>query len=148
MEELLGTTLKSKTGDADGTSLKAAQVVCLYFTASWSPPCRRFTPILAEFYKEVNSLKAGLEIVFVSCCKNEEEFTKYYEEMGWLALPWSEMTKINALKAQYKVQQIPTLVVLDPECKVVSENGRAEVMKDGEKAFLNWGGTETDAVTK
>merc|ERR1712232_35438 len=138
MEELIGTTLKGETGEHDGTSVKMAKIVCLYFTASWSPPCKRFTPILADFYREVNSPDPVLEIIFVSCCKHEEEFTKYYEEMPWIALPWSETTRINSLKTQYKVQQIPTLVVLDPSCNVIRENGRIDVMNDGEKAFANW----------
>ena len=31
------------------------ELVLYYFSAHWCPPCRRFTPMLAEFYKVKNS---------------------------------------------------------------------------------------------
>ena len=31
------------------------ELVLYYFSAHWCPPCRRFTPMLAEFYKVNNS---------------------------------------------------------------------------------------------
>ena len=143
MEELLGTNLKSKQGETDINSVKEAEIVCLYFTAHWSPPCRRFTPLLAEFYREIN-LDPGhpkLEIVLVSSDKNEEDYTRYYEEMPWLALQFNDTAKASQLKTKYGVEQIPTLIVLNRECEVVNRNGRLDVMKEGEKAFTIWGGS-------
>ena len=46
---------------ADGSSksaesaLQGKEVVLIYFSAHWCPPCRGFTPILKDFY-EVKSL--------------------------------------------------------------------------------------------
>ena len=65
------------------------KTVGLYFSAHWCPPCRGFTPKLAEFYK-AHHLDKKFEIVFVSSDKNEEGFKEYYSEMPWLALPFSE----------------------------------------------------------
>merc|ERR1719498_500479 len=142
MEDLLG-TLKSKQGETDMSSVKEAEIVCLYFTANWSVPCKRFTPLLADFYKEIN-LDPGhpkLEIIFISSDKTEEDYTRYYEEMPWLAQQYGDVAKTNQLKAKYQVEQIPTLVVPNRECELVTKNGRQDVMKDGEDAFTNWGGS-------
>ena len=83
-----------------------------YFSAHWCPPCRGFTPKLAEWYKKdpAHVLHAataptcifhwcsvcqdlqgkGLEIVFVSADRSEEEFKEYFAEMPWLALDFSQ----------------------------------------------------------
>ena len=38
------------------------ELVLYYFSAHWCPPCRRFTPMLAEFYKVSNSqFRADME---------------------------------------------------------------------------------------
>lgn len=51
------------------------------------PPCREFTPMLAELYNEINESERTLEIVFFSGDKTEEEFREYFGEMPWTALP-------------------------------------------------------------
>ena len=55
MESVIGKTFYSRDGMTDDTSVKNSKVVCLYFSASWCPPCKAFTPMLEEFYNEVNS---------------------------------------------------------------------------------------------
>jgi nucleoredoxin len=37
-----------------------------YFSANWCPPCRAFTPQLAEVYRVIRKREPGFEIVFVS----------------------------------------------------------------------------------
>lgn len=73
-------------------SFRHGQVLGLYFSAHWCPPCRGFTPKLAEWY---NNFKKGpngskLEIVFVSSDRDESSFDEYYGEMPWLALPFPQ----------------------------------------------------------
>jgi len=51
------------------------------------PPCREFTPLLAELYNEFNEDKKQIEVIFFSGDKTEEEFNEYFGEMPWLALP-------------------------------------------------------------
>ena len=76
-------------------SFHASQVLGLYFSAHWCPPCRAFTPTLADWY---NNFKKGpngskFDIVFVSSDRDDSAFDEYYGEMPWLALPFSERDK-------------------------------------------------------
>merc|ERR1719213_514854 len=91
LAELLGGSLLGPGGEVIETAaaLPGKGAVALYFSAHWCPPCRGFTPKLAEWYKKDLSAK-GLEVVFVSSDKSEDEFMSYFEEMPWLALDYSD----------------------------------------------------------
>ena len=92
-EKLLGDKLCGKNGDVKTADLEGeGKTVGLYFSAHWCPPCRGFTPKLAEFYKKHHGEKK-FEIVFVSSDKNEHEFQEYYGQMPWLALPYADRNK-------------------------------------------------------
>jgi len=125
--ELLGETLLTKGGEAKtAIALSGAKHVMLYFSAHWCPPCRGFTPQLAEAYQA--SGKAGSEtmIVFVSSDRDENAFRDYYSQMPWFALPFAARDQKNSLSQKFGVQGIPSLVVLDGLGELVSDNGRAE----------------------
>ena len=52
MDMLSGQQLLKKNGEvvlADQI-LQEKKIICYYFSAHWCPPCRNFTPILADFY--------------------------------------------------------------------------------------------------
>ena len=99
MEKLLGTTLAGAQGAEKSTSdaLSGKEVVGLYFSAHWCPPCRGFTPKLAEAYKGLVAGNKPIEIVFVSSDRDEAAFSEYFGEMPWLALPYSARDKKNEL---------------------------------------------------
>lgn len=60
--------LLTKTGlRATKEVLAGKKAVALYFSAHWCPPCRGFTPVASDFYKQINTTDASaLEIIFVS----------------------------------------------------------------------------------
>jgi nucleoredoxin len=110
-------------------ALAGKGAVALYFSAHWCPPCRGFTPQLADWYKK--SLQAkGLEIVFVSADQDAEQFNDYLAEMPWLAVPYVDRARERALSKRFKVQGIPSLVILGPNGKVITKDGRAAVSSD------------------
>ena len=79
---LLGDELLSKNGPRPTASaLKDVDVVALYFSAHWCPPCRGFTPQLGAFYERHKAAK-HFELVFVSSDKSEDEFAAYYGEQA------------------------------------------------------------------
>lgn len=134
-EDIFGKTLSSKDGDIPTQeALSGKTAVGIYFSAHWCPPCRGFTPKLAEWYTA--SFKAkGMEIVFASSDRDEDAFKSYFAEQPWLALPFSDRATKEKLSKQFKVQGIPSFVIIGPDGKTITTDGRTAVSKDptGEK---------------
>ena len=85
LETLLGKTLLTAPKKSSATKglLQSKEFVVLYFSASWCPPCRAFTPVLKDFYEKNKNV---VEIVFLSSDQNEKEFEEYFAKMPWLAV--------------------------------------------------------------
>ena len=68
----------------------AGKVVALYFSAHWCPPCRQFTPVLKDFYEELDGEK--FEIVFVSFDRSEKDLKDYMKEAhgDWCVIPFGD----------------------------------------------------------
>ena len=118
----------------DLTSLKE-KILGIYFDAHWCHPCRQFTPILAAKYSDIIKAGQAFEIVFVSSGselwssdRSQGEADSCFKEMPWKALPFSEQVKKYALKAKFKVQGIPTLLLLDEHGNVRTLDGRPAVV--------------------
>ena len=128
-KDLFGSQLLKK-GETVSTidALKDKQAVAIYFSAHWCPPCRSFTPVLAEKYTKLKEAGKNFEIVFASSDQNEEQFKEYYQTMPWLALPFSNRDKKQELATKYNCRGIPYLVVLDgTTTEVITTNGRGSV---------------------
>lgn len=138
-KNLLGDKLCKGTEEIDvDTAFEGAKAVALYFSAHWCPPCRGFTPKLADFYK-ANLKEKGLEVVFISSDQDEDQFKEYYAEQPWLALPYSARDKKAALSKKYKVEGIPSLVIINPaDGSVITKDGRSAVMGDPTGEKLPW----------
>ena len=77
IQSVLGTdTLQGKEGPVKTESLNGKYVL-IYFSAHWCPPCRGFTPVLAEFHKAAAASK-NFEVVFVSSDRDQKSFDEYY----------------------------------------------------------------------
>lgn len=136
--ELLGETLKSKSGEVKTSEVLGGKgAIALYFSAHWCPPCRGFTPKFAEWYTKDLQAK-GLEVVFISSDKDEAAFNKYYGEQPWLALPYSDRDRKNLLSKKFKVQGIPSVVILDGEGNLIDKEGRAAVSSDPKGEKFPW----------
>ena len=68
--------------------LEGAQFVGIYFSAHWCPPCRGFTPILGQFYEEVNKDGKVFEVIFITSDRDEAAFKEYFSLMPWKAAPF------------------------------------------------------------
>ena len=126
--------------DASGRTVSVSSAlankagVALYFSAHWCPPCRQFTPILAETYKKSYKEK-GLEIIFVSSDRDDASFRDYFATMPWLALPFSERRLKDQLASKLAISGIPALVVFDAQGRLVESDGRSAVMKNPSSFF-------------
>ncbi|MED6184436.1 hypothetical protein PIB30_047447 [Stylosanthes scabra] len=94
----------------------------LYFSASWCPPCQRFTQALVEVYNEI-APNGDFEVVFISADENYEAFTDYFSHMPWLAVPFSDSEARHRLDELFEVEGIPNLVLLDETGEVVTDGG-------------------------
>jgi nucleoredoxin len=137
LSALFGPELVTKDGTGSTDTLLAGKTIGIYFSAHWCPPCRGFTPKLAEMYKTTFQAK-GLEIVFVSSDKDEEAFKEYHAEMPWLALPYANRDLKESLSKKYKVRGIPSFVILDSEGNTITTEGRDEIMSDPSGTRFPW----------
>ncbi|ETW08176.1 hypothetical protein H310_02512 [Aphanomyces invadans] len=130
---LVGPTLLQSGGKEVSTAEHLqGKTVAIYFSAHWCPPCRGFTPQLATYYKKLTATGKPFEIVFVSSDNNQESFDEYFAEMPWTAVPYAARDIHKSLNAQYKVQGIPTLVIVDENGNTINTNARGKVMQDPE----------------
>jgi Ca2+-binding EF-hand superfamily protein/thiol-disulfide isomerase/thioredoxin len=86
--DLFGPELVGKEGPVSTSAALEGKIVGVYFSAHWCPPCRQFTPQLADAYSSTLKSK-GFEVVFVSMDRSEDDFKAYHGSMPWLARPFS-----------------------------------------------------------
>ena len=132
METLVQNALMLQNGEVVPTSqaLAGKTIIGLYFSGHYCPPCRKFTPLLDQVYKAIQS--AGheeFEIIFVSSDKEEAKFIEYFEEMPWLALPYQRRDLKLELCAKFSVKTVPTLIFFNEKGQVVEREGRNFVTK-------------------
>ncbi|XP_005098394.1 nucleoredoxin [Aplysia californica] len=139
LEGLFGSELVGKHDTTVAvSSLSEKELIGVYFSAHWCPPCRSFTPKLVDTYVKVRDASKKWEIVFVSFDRTLEACNEYYLEMPWLMLPFDSDLK-EGLAEKFKVEGIPALIFLDPKTgEVKSMGGRALVEDDKEGAKFPW----------
>jgi len=135
-QQLLG---KDETVVQADMVLADKKIIAFYFSAHWCPPCRLFTPVLAEFYSDLVGAGESFEIVFVSSDKTPEDQMQYMREShgDWLAVQHNTVLA-SQLKKKYEVSGIPTLIVVTRSGEIISRNGRSEVMEKGPQGFQKW----------
>ncbi|XP_019615122.1 PREDICTED: nucleoredoxin-like [Branchiostoma belcheri] len=145
LQALLGDKLQEKVGEKESLATESlvgeGRYVGLYFSAHWCPPCRGFTPKLADFYREFKATEKGknFEIIFVSSDRDQASFDEYYGEMPWLALPYPDRDRKAKLSKKFKVQGIPTFVILDASTgKLITKDGRLRVSEDPKAESFPW----------
>jgi thiol-disulfide isomerase/thioredoxin len=100
-------------------ALGGKEFVLLYASAHWCPPCRKFTPMLANWYKTVRN---NVEIVFLSADHDATGFKSYFATHPWMAVDYDDDARDNIMAA-IKVSGIPRLVVLSGATgKIIDDN--------------------------
>lgn len=131
------TFLDSK-GNKVSSDILTGKYVGLYFSASWCGPCRKFTPALIEFR---NKYKAEFEVVLVGAdgsMRAQANYMRKYK-MPWLAMQ-NQSPEVKQTRRMTGVKQIPTLVILGPDGKILSKNGKKEVLQSSDTALEDWKG--------
>lgn len=63
-----------------------------------------------------------MEVVLVSWDKKREHFEEFFEGMPWVAIPHMDK-KVDFLSLQYKVKELPRLVIVGQDGVVALEDG-------------------------
>jgi len=109
-------------------ALAGLDAIGIYFSAHWCPPCKAFTPKLAEAYKKLQDAGKKFEIVFVSSDKTEDQFKSYFAEMPWIALPFDQKDINEKLNEYHECEGIPHLAIIDGNTgETITTDGRDEV---------------------
>jgi nucleoredoxin len=119
------TTLEGVDGtelDAEAV-LQSADVVLLYCTASWCPPCRAFTPALVELYEEQGESRK-IEVLLVSRDQPGPDGEAYRAKMPWPSLPMGGTRRSAEILSDLGIKSIPTLIGFDNKTgKCITRNG-------------------------
>ena len=64
-----------------------------YYSASWCPPCRAFTPDLVSFYNDFKPSHPDFELIFVNDDRSEDDMLNYMkgDSMPWPAVWYSDI---------------------------------------------------------
>jgi len=101
-----------------------------YYTASWCPPCRQFTPRLVEFYNK--NKNDNFEIILVSSDREANAQLDYAvgAKMPWPQIKFDEVTGFRR-KFNHGVRGIPSVIVCNPDGTIVEGNFRdLETLKE------------------
>lgn len=122
-------SLINKDGSAAPAEDLNGKILGLYFSAHWCGPCRKFTPMLVAKYNEIIAAGHKFEIIFVSADEDEEAALAYFAEMPWKMINYVDRDTESSLSELYKVQGIPTLVLLDEGGNLITNDGRSALME-------------------
>lgn len=120
-----------KTGAVLDLASVKNKYTMLYFSAGWCPPCRGFTPTLAEYYQKHKTAK-DFEVIWVSWDEDKEGWESYASKHPWPALSFEDSNaNMEALAKKFQVQSIPTLITLDTQSgDIVSRVAREKIPRD------------------
>lgn len=95
---------------------KPTKYYLFYYTASWCPPCQKFTPNLVEFYNTHKPESGEFEIILVTSDRDEDAMEEYAvdKKMEWPHLKLSKVERFKK-KFQHPGSGIPNLVLTDLE---------------------------------
>ncbi|XP_065836338.1 uncharacterized protein [Oscarella lobularis] len=108
--------------------LRDTALIGLYFSGKWCPPCQIFIPKLKTFYETVRKGGGSFDILYVSSDQSAEEMKRYTEEMKmpWFSIDFEDCT-CDQLRQTYKIADLPVLLVVDSQGKILENDGKALV---------------------
>ncbi len=120
--------LPDKNGNKIALSSIRAKYILIDFWASWCPPCRRESKILAELYKNYN--KKGFEIYGVSLDEDKDAWLKAIEMDE---RTWSNVSTLQGYDTpetfDFAVTSLPAKFIIDSNGKIVAKNLHGEELR-------------------
>lgn len=124
--------LVNERGSKTKPDLSKKEYIVLYYSASWCPPCQKFTPDLVKYYNEVKKEKGidmPFEVILVSSDRSASAMEGYMKQkkMPWPAIKFGKKEKIDVVKNNAP-RGIPYIVVIDKEGTVVEKGNAYSVL--------------------
>ena len=107
--------------------------VLLDFWASWCRPCRKLSGKLIKIYDEFH--QKGLEIIGIANdISNEDKWKNAINDDG-ISI-WPQILDQN-IYPKYAVYSLPTLILIDPNGKIIEKFGGGYLARNKLKAYLS-----------
>ncbi|XP_072513269.1 nucleoredoxin-like protein 1 [Salminus brasiliensis] len=120
------------------------RILMLFFASGDCERCQDFAPTLKDFFKKLTDefyveRSAQLVLLYISLDSSEDQQEKFLKELPkrCLFLPYED-TYRKELGVMFEVEDLPTVVVLRPDCSVLSQNAVSEICILGPDCFRNW----------
>ena len=112
-----------KPQNFDTAKLAGVKYYAFYYSASWCPPCRSFTPDLVSFYRGFKPFHPEFELIFVNLDRNEDDMLSYMrsDSMHWPAIWYADVDNPELEAKKYCGEGIPCLVLVDDKGRVLSD---------------------------
>jgi nucleoredoxin len=110
----------------DDSKLAGVKYVAFYYSASWCPPCRAFTPDLVSFYNGFKPSHPNFELIFVNADRSDGDMINYMkgDSMPWPAVWYADIQNPDLNARQFCGPGIPCLVLVDSNGNVLSDSFR------------------------
>ena len=139
LEELFSDQILINT-NRERLSLKSIEhkYLGLYFSAIWAEPDEDFAPQLAKVYSKASEMNLPFDIIFISADDNQMESDRHYRSMPWKALSFDDRITKLRLKVCFQVQDIPILIIIQPNGQLITKAGRKAIEQKGIEAVQTW----------
>ena len=116
------------------STLSHHPIIALYFTASYCPPCKIFTPQLVEFEK-----KYKIPVIIISRDKTQQAYDEYRaQQPNHYAVDYKLISRRSECAEKFNIKTIPSLIILDNNCDIITSNGRNEIEVNPQLAITKW----------
>lgn len=108
--------------------------VGLYFAVTGFDECEDFTPILSQIKEKLNQNGEKFEIVTILLDEDESSFNETLAKLPFLAIPFNDKS-IEKLTRYFELGSLPTLVMIGPDGKTLSDNCAKIIEDHGTEAW-------------
>ncbi|XP_049576159.1 nucleoredoxin-like protein 1 [Syngnathus scovelli] len=120
------------------------RILMLYFASAVCDKCREFAPKLSDFFTRLTDefyvdRSAQLVLLYISLDQSEKYQFDVLKQLPkkCLFLTYEDPYR-RELEDMFNIKELPTVVVLRPDCSVLTSNAVDEIILLGPECYRNW----------